>query len=99
MNLAFDGFDWDKGNRAKCGKHGVSTEEIEALFQATPLVAPDPRHSDEETHFVAVDRNREGRPIFVAFILRTRDGRRLIRPVSARYMHDKEIRAYEAARS
>lgn len=26
------GFDWDRGNRAKCRKHGVSAEEIEALF-------------------------------------------------------------------
>jgi len=26
------GFDWDSGNWPKCGKHGVSREEIERLF-------------------------------------------------------------------
>jgi uncharacterized DUF497 family protein len=99
MNLAFDGFDWDRGNRAKCGKHGVSADEIEAMFRAEPLVAPDPRHSDQETRFIAVGRNAEGRPMFVAFTFRTRGGAWRVRPVSARYMREKEIRAYEAARS
>ncbi len=99
MELALDGFDWDRGNRAKCGKHGVSADEIEALFRAEPLVAPDPGHSDQETRFIAVGRNAEGRPMFVAFTFRTLGGARLLRPVTARYMHEKEIRAYEAARS
>jgi len=31
----------------------------------------------------------------VTFTLRTKDKRRLIRPVTARYMHAKEIEAYE----
>jgi uncharacterized DUF497 family protein len=93
------GFDWDDGNRAKCGKHGVSAAEIEALFLAGPLVAPDPKHSAAETRFIAIGPNADGRPIFVAFTLRTKGGRRLIRPVSARYMHDKEIMAYEASRT
>lgn len=26
------GFNWDNGNSEKCQKHGVSIEEIEALF-------------------------------------------------------------------
>lgn len=99
MEFALDGFDWDRGNRAKCAKHGVSTHEIEALFRAEPLVAPDPGHSDHETRFIAVGRNAEGRPMFVAFTFRAPGDVRLIRPVSARYMHEKEITAYEAARS
>lgn len=97
MQGGFDGFEWGKGNRAKCGKHGVSTNEIEALFLSVPRVAPDPRHSDGETRFIAVGRNPAGRPIFVALTYRTRRGLRLIRPVSARFMHDKEIRAYETS--
>jgi hypothetical protein len=40
-----------------------------------------------------------GRPLFVAFTLRTRDNRQLIRPISARFMHAKEIAAYEKASS
>jgi len=33
--------------------------------------------------------------MFVAFTFRERLGRRLIRAISARYMHKKEIAAYE----
>ncbi len=95
MILTADGFDWDEGNRAKCRKHGVTIDEIEALFDAVALVAPDPKHSGEETRFIVVGRNEEGRPMFVAFTFRDRDGVRLIRPVSARYMHVKEIASYE----
>jgi uncharacterized DUF497 family protein len=33
--------------------------------------------------------------MFVAFTVRMHDGRRLIRPISARHMHGKEIAGYE----
>jgi uncharacterized DUF497 family protein len=40
------GFDWDDGNWPKCGKHGVSREEIERLFlEGHALVAPDLKHT------------------------------------------------------
>lgn len=90
-----DGFDWDRGNRAKCQEHGVSIAEIEELFRGQLRVAPDPGHSQGEDRLLAVGRNTAGRPLFVAFTVRARDGRQLIRPVSARYMHAKEIAAYE----
>jgi hypothetical protein len=96
MNLAADGFDWDDGNRAKCGKHGVTVDQIEALFDAVVLVAPDPKHSGEEARFIAIGRNEEGRPMFVAFTFRDQGGLRLVRPVSARYMPAKEVASYEA---
>jgi len=35
------GFDWDDGNWPKCGKHGVSLEEIEQVLPGT-AVMPDP---------------------------------------------------------
>jgi uncharacterized DUF497 family protein len=76
-------------------KHGLSIELIEALFEAGPRVAPDQKHSDVEDRLIAVGRTEAGRPIFVAFTLRMKDKRRLIRPVTARYMHAKEIEAYE----
>lgn len=93
--LHASGFDWDSGNRAKCQKHGVSLEDIETVFRSDPMVAPDPLHSSGEYRMIAVGRTRDQRPIFVAFTMRTRDGQRLIRPVSARYMHAKEIKAFE----
>lgn len=39
--------------------------------------------------------NADGRHIFVVFTLRDRGADRLIRPISARYMHRKEIEHYE----
>jgi uncharacterized DUF497 family protein len=99
MDLSCDGFDWDTGNVGKCENHGVSIDEIEALFRAGPQVAPDIGHSDEEDRLIAIGRNRENRPLFVVFTIRKQDGRRLIRPISARYMHAREIRRYEATGS
>jgi uncharacterized DUF497 family protein len=49
----------------------------------------------QEDRFIAVGRNAAGRPLFVAFTFRMKHGQRLIRPVSARYMHKKEIAGYE----
>jgi uncharacterized DUF497 family protein len=95
MNLLAGGFDWDDGNRAKCQKHGVSIAEIEALFVASPRVAPDPKHSTDEDRLIAVGKTGTGRPLFVAFTMRTKDGQRVIRPVTARFMHAREIAAYE----
>ncbi|HXP80222.1 MAG TPA: BrnT family toxin [Verrucomicrobiae bacterium] len=95
MNLRVSGFDWDEGNRGKCQKHGVSIAEIEDLFTQSPRIAPDPRHSGDEDRLIAVGRTNAGRPVFVAFTMRTKSKRRLIRPVTARYMHAKEIAAYE----
>src|SRR5579859_6249707 len=95
MNLRVSGFDWDEGNRAKCQKHGVPMAEIENVFAHSPSIAPDPKRSMEEDRLIAVGRTSTGRPVFVAFTLRTKNQRRLIRPVTARYMHAKEIAAYE----
>jgi uncharacterized DUF497 family protein len=95
MNLRAGGFDWDEGNRAKCQKHGVSILEIEGLFAGSPRVAPDPKHSVDEDRLIAVGTTSAGRPVFVAFTIRTKNKRRLVRPVTARYMHAKEIAAYD----
>jgi uncharacterized DUF497 family protein len=93
---AFSGFDWDESNRRHCRKHGVSIAEIEGLFMDLPRVAPDLAHSGAEDRLIAMGRTRKGRPLFVAFTVRIIDGGRFIRPVSARYMHAKEIEAREA---
>jgi len=95
MVRAIAGFDWDDGNLAKCRKHGVSAQEIEFLFEAGPQIAPDIKHSGAEDRFIAVGRSAMGRALFVAFMFRKVEGTFRIRPVSARYMHRKEIDAYE----
>jgi uncharacterized protein len=85
------GFDWDSGNRSKCAKHGVSIEEIEELFQFPVMVFPDAAHSRAETRFRAVGKTAAGRHVFLVFAVRENR----IRPISARFMHAKEIRHYE----
>jgi uncharacterized DUF497 family protein len=96
MAVAADGFDWDAGNRTKCQKHGISVAEIEAFLLGDPRVAPDLKHSTREERFLAIGRNSRGRPMFVVFTFRLREDKRLIRPLSARYMHKKETEGYEA---
>jgi uncharacterized DUF497 family protein len=99
MSVAADGFDWDADNRDKCQKHGVSIAEIEEFLLEDPRIAPDLGHSGSEQRLVAVGRTRAGRAIFVVFTIRTRDGKSFIRPLSARYMHRKEIEGYEGKSS
>jgi uncharacterized protein len=96
VSVAAEGFDWDAGNRHKCQKHGISVAEIEAFLLNDPRIAPDPKHSLREKRLIAIGRNSRGRAMFVVFTMRQKDGRRLIRPLSARYMHKKEIESYEA---
>lgn len=100
MDGSVAGFDWDAGNITKCENHGVSCAAIEAVFHAGPGVAPDVAHSVAEQRFVATAPIPEGmtgagRGIFVVFTMRQRNGMRLIRPISARYMHKKEQRRYD----
>ena len=96
MQLQFAGFDWDDGNREHCRKHGLSQTEIEHFFQQdSVLVAPDPLHAQQEQRYLAVGRTRTGRPMLVVFTIRVADETTLLRPISARYMHEKEARKYE----
>lgn len=90
--MKFSGFDWDKGNWPKCGKHGVSREEIEEIFECAPAVMADPHPG--ELRLRAIGKTGLGRYIFLVFMLRTVRGRTFIRPISARPMHAKEIAHY-----
>ncbi len=94
MKGVIAGFEWDAGNWPKCGKHGVSKAEIELLFQLGPDVYPDPAHSSLEERLLAIGRTAQGRWLLVAFTFRG-SVRKVIRPISARYMHKKEVRHYE----
>jgi uncharacterized DUF497 family protein len=93
------GFDWDDGNRAKCTKHGVSIAEIESLFEAPVIVIPDSVHSTAEPRMRVIGRAASGRHVFVVFTVRSRARGDFVRPISARYMHRKEIVTYEEANS
>jgi uncharacterized protein len=89
------GFEWDRGNREKCQKHGVSIEAIEALFDGNVDLYEDKQHSLDEPRKYAIGPNITGRWILVVFTFRRTETQLLIRPISARFMHKKEIEIYE----
>lgn len=93
MALRISGFDWDAGNWPKCAKYGLSKLEIEEVFEGVPAVMADP-HPDEPC-MRAIGKTHAGRYVFLVFMLRMFDGLTYIRPISARYMHRKEIDRYE----
>jgi uncharacterized protein len=95
MPVQANGFEWDRGNRAKCEKHGLSVADIESLFARPLAILPDTAHSQRENRVRAIGRTESGRGVFIVFTLRRRGGELLIRTISARYMHKKEIDAYE----
>jgi uncharacterized DUF497 family protein len=88
-------FDWDGANREKCQKHGVSVHAIESLFKGPIAVFPDPKHSGVEERFIGIGKTDDGRSVFIAFTLRRRGQSLLLRPITARYMHRKEVDHYE----
>ena len=90
-DMIFSGFQWDKGNRAKCQKHGVSLETVEGLFSSGVIILPDAGHSLNETRYRAIGKDTDRRSVFIVFTIRGDE----IRPISARYMHQKEVESYE----
>jgi hypothetical protein len=91
--VSSSGFDWDDGNRAKCQKHGLSISDVEyVLATSTGIVLP--VAGFEETRLIAIGPTPEGQLAFVVFTTREKGGRSTLRPISARYMHRKEISKY-----
>jgi uncharacterized DUF497 family protein len=96
MDTTFESFDWDAANTDKCQSHGVSIREIEiALVSETRVIMPDMKHSKDEDRYFAVCRTAQSRDLFVVFTFRMEAGRKLLRPITARYMHRKEVERYE----
>ena len=94
FRLKFDGFDWDDGNTAKITAR-LTLDEVELLFKQKLLVKEDTRHSFSEERWIVMGNHPNGRCIFVAFTIRKKGDESLIRPISARYMHEKEQKIYE----
>lgn len=87
-------FEWDRGNKTKsASKHGISTEEVEAVFRsglALPLgIQTQPVVPEQRLGLVGP--TISGRLLQVAFTLR--DGK--VRVISARPAHRKERTQYE----
>lgn len=92
-----EGFDWDEANIDKCQKHGVSISMIENFFEGRIFVFGDAQHSGVEERHIAMGQISDGRSMFVGFTFRQGKTGRLIRPITARFMHKSEIRKYEKA--
>lgn len=87
-------FEWDAGNRSKsAAKHGISTEEVEAVFRsglALPLgIQIQPLAPEQRLGLVGP--TISGRLLQIAFTLR--EGK--VRVISARPAHRKERKQYE----
>jgi uncharacterized DUF497 family protein len=96
QKVTFSGFAWDNANRSKCQKHGVSVAEVEhVLAHVETLIVPDLKNSRAEPRFLAIGRTEKERYAFVVFTPRQTRGGIFMRPISARYMHRKEIKKYE----
>ncbi len=67
--------------------------EIEEVLLGTPAVMPDP--NPDEPRMRAIGKTNLGRYVFLVFMLRKIDSKNWLRPISARYMHQKEIDRYE----
>jgi len=91
MELDYIGFEWDDGNWPKCGQHGLTKEEIESVFQSEPLIVPDPSPKEMRIRAIAKLKNRY---LFLVFTIRSIGGKNFIRPISARYMHNREVENY-----
>lgn len=89
------GFEWDAGNISKCAKHGVSMDDIESVFSRALMILPDDEHSHAEARFRAIGKTTMGRHVFLIFTIRERNGAQYVRPISARFMHNKEVQHYE----
>lgn len=65
------------------------------MFARPIAVFPDPVHSRAEERFKAIGTTGRGRYVLIAFTFRRKSSALVIRPISARYMHRKEIDHYE----
>ncbi len=89
-------FEWDEGNLAKAQKHGVSREEVDEVFRDEyKKIFFDAKHSKEEKRYIVIGSNKNNRSIFLVVVER----KGLVRCLSARYMHKKEVELYEKATS
>ena len=86
-------FEWDEFNSSKSQKkHGIRAKESEEIFISTTLfVISDIKHSQKEQRFIALGQTIREKHLLIIFTLR----KEKIRIISARKMHEKEVKKYE----
>jgi hypothetical protein len=68
---------------------------LRAYFTSRSPCSPIPSIRWTEERFKAIGRTDDGRGVLIVFTLRKQSDETFIRPVSARYMHRKEVEHYE----
>ncbi len=98
--IEYEGFDWDYGNFLHAQHHDIPFKAIEKIFEQELLYFLDIKNTSSEKRWIAVGEVQPNRFAFVAFTIRTVGTDRLIRPISARYIHrgSKEEKVYEEIR-
>jgi len=88
-------FDWDEGNRDKNLSHGVGDAEIEEALEDRFAILAAKLTVRREVRYVLLGRaSGSGKYLRVVFTVRMKRGRRLIRPISAIEMSDRNKRRY-----
>jgi uncharacterized protein len=86
-------FNWDEGNWPKCAKHGVTQSEVEEATLNARFIVDDP--NSHEKRYRTATKLLSGRYVFAVFTVRQHTKETYIRPISARYMHQREVTSYE----
>lgn len=88
-------FEWDKHSITHIGKHDVTQEEAEEVFyQDSQMITYDETHSKKETRYAFLVQTKEGRKLNIIFTLRGKYNEK-IRIISARDQSKKERNVYE----
>lgn len=64
-------------------------------MHAETLIRPDPKDQPSEPRFLAIGRTQDERYAFVVFTRRRRAAGTRLRPISALYVHQRELKKYE----
>ena len=70
---------------------------IESVFGAPVTILPDKANPSGDQRYRAIGTTSDGRKAFIVFTLRAFGRGMRLRPISARFMHRKEVLVYEKA--
>lgn len=88
-------FDWDEGNRDKNLTHGVHDWEIEEALQDPRGKSAGKLEVGGELRYLLMGQSKtSGKYLRVVYTIRERDGKRLIRPISATSLTGRARRRY-----
>lgn len=85
--MRISSLEWDKKNIAHIAEHGVAPEEVEEVFNDTPVFL-----KGKKKYYYCYGQSISGRYLFIVFV---RKARGLARVITARNMTNKDIKYYK----